>query len=310
MLSRKGFVRSRLLRPLLRRTTERLLNVADTPIRFANVEMSAQLATVAHLRTAYPDLSAAPRANAALLNAEAKVFSQHGEDGVLAYIFSRIGATDRRFIEFGVEDGTECNTANLSIHFGWSGLLIEGNASYVARARNHYAMNLRNEAARVAIVHGFVTAENVNELFRTNGFSGELDLLSIDIDGSDYWVWQAISVVTPRVVCAEYNSTFGPERSVAVEYDPQFERFQKHPSGFYYGASLTALTKLARAKGYILIGCESQGVNAFFVRRDVAEGRFEEVAPSAAFIPQRSRIVEMTVADQFRAIEALPLVEV
>ena len=310
MLTRRGFIRRRLVRPLLLRMTRRLLNVAGVPLRFEDVEFSAQVCAASHLRSLYPELAANGGAANPLTLVEAKVYSQHGEDGVIAYLFSKIGATNRRFIEFGVEDGRECNTANLSLHFGWSGLLIEGDADSAARARAYYNRVLRSDRDRVQVAHSFITAENINTLFEAHGMAGEIDFLSVDIDGADYWVWKAITVVAPRVVCVEYNSSFGPERSVTVAYDPAFERYRYHPSGLYYGASLTALTKLAREKGYILAGCESQGVNAFFVRADAAQNRIAEITPEAAFIPQRSRHEHGSVEEQFRVIQHLPLVSV
>lgn len=140
-----------------------------------------------------------------------------------------------------------------------------------------------------------------------SGIFGEIDLLSIDIDGNDYWVWKAMTAIRPRVVVIEYNSSFGPDRSVTVAYDPSFRRYEKHPSGLYYGASLQALNKLAAQKGYFLAGCDSAGVNAFFVRDDLADRGIAKIEVSRAFVPQYDRIVEQDLDQQFAAIQALPL---
>lgn len=240
---------------------------------------------------------------------ELKVFSQNGEDGILLYIFAQIGSTDRRFIEFGVEDGRECNSANLSLNFGWSGLLIDADRHDVASARDYYRERL-GTTEPVHIVEALVTPATVNDLFQRSGFSGEMDLLSIDIDGNDYWVWQAVEIVRPRVVVVEYNASLGAERSVTVAYEEQFSRFARHPTGFYHGASLAALTRLADAKGYALVGCDSNGVNAFFVRRDILRGALVEIAPEQAFYPLFFRTTALSVEAQFAKVRHLPFVQV
>lgn len=232
------------------------------------------------LLAAHPDLAAAHDAVARLRRAEARVYSQNGEDGVVADLLSLVGAGDRRFVEFGVEDGSECNTANLALTFGWRGLQLEANPADAARARAFYAGR-----ADVRVVEARVTPQNIDELLRDNGFDGELDVLSIDIDGNDYWVWEALEAARPRVVVVEYNAVFGPERAITVPYAERRSPYDAHPSGWYHGASLAALAGLGERKGYVLAGAESRGVNAFFVRRDVAQGKVDPVSPAAAFAP-------------------------
>jgi hypothetical protein len=244
-----------------------------------------------------------------LQNREFKVFSQNGEDGLLAYIFSEIGTTNRRFVEFGVEDGRECNCANLAIHFGWSGLMLEANPADVHRARVFYGRLRGEDGPRVAVEECLVTIENINEAIAAGRVTGEIDLLSIDIDGNDYWIWEAIDVVSARVVVIEYNASFG-RRSISIAYDPGFVRFKAHRSGWYHGASLAALTKLSDRKGYDLIGTDSFGVNAFFVRRDVPKGRLEALEADEAYRPQRKRMKVATLEQQFAAIEHLAYVDV
>jgi hypothetical protein len=114
-----------------------------------------------------------------------------------------------------------------------------------------------------------VTCEDVNELITECGFAGEIDLLSIDIDGMDYWIWQALTACNPRLVAIEYNWLFGPERAVTVPYDSAFD-LEKAGLRSYHGASLAALVTLGRCKGYRLVATER--VNAFFLRNDVAPG--------------------------------------
>jgi hypothetical protein len=235
---------------------------------------------------------------------ELSIASQNGEDGILFFLFSLIGSTNRYFVEFGIEDGRECNTANLSIHFGWRGLLIEGSAEYSARARAYYDAQLREDRERVQIANALIQPDNINRLFTEKKVPPEIDLLSIDIDGNDYWVWHALDATSPRVVVIEYNASFGPERSLTVEYDPAFDRWKKHDSGYYHGASLSALNKLANAKGYALVGCDRRGVNAFFVQEDALTAPLRKLPPQEAFFPHFQRIE--SVEEQFARMQHLP----
>ena len=214
----------------------------------------------------------------AFRNAEFKIYSKHGGDGILAYIFSRVGITNSTFVEMGVEDGRECNTANLSLHFGWKGLMIDANEAWIKSAKNFY------KEYKIKAVASFVTAENINKLLLDNGVRGEIDLLSIDIDSNDYWVWRAIDTINPRVVVLEYNAAFG-HHSLTIKYDPEhrYKPRQEHP--LYFGASLVALSKLAKEKGYVLVCCDGHGHDAFFVRKDVAKDKFVELSPKEAFYP-------------------------
>lgn len=246
---------------------------------------------------------------ALLRNREFKVSSQNGEDGLIAFLFSEIGVRNRRFVEFGVGDGRECNCANLTIRFGWSGLMLEGNAVSARRAQEYYARFERSGPEGIQVRRAHVTAENINETIADAGVQGEIDLLSIDIDGNDYWLWEAIDVVRPRVVVIEYNASFGL-RSITVPYDPTFVRFRKHPSGWYHGASISALASLGERKGYELVGTESHGVNAFFVRRDVLGGRLRTLSAEEAYRPQKGRLAVATPDKQFSAIAHLEYVEI
>jgi hypothetical protein len=235
---------------------------------------------------------------------EFRVFSQNGEDGILLYIFSQIGTTNRRFIEFGFADGRECNTANLSIHFGWSGLMLDGSEKWARGGRAYFGSRKELRPGQVETAQAFVTAENINELFTGHGMSGEIDLLSIDIDGNDYWVWKAIQVVTPRVVVIEYNASFTVERSVTIPYRPNFELVRP----CYHGASLEALTRLGKHKGYSLVGCDSNGCNAFFVRDDVLRDKLPVLAAREAFYPQYYRNPDPEI--DWRSVQDLPFAEV
>ena len=229
--------------------------------------------------------------------------SQNGEDGILLAIFDEIGVEHYRFIEFGIGNGEQCNAANLAKNFGWKGLMIEGNTTKAQQASNFY------QDDEVTVLNEFITKENINALFRQAGFEGEIDLLSVDIDGNDYWIWREIEAVNPRVVVVEYNSSFGLN-PVTVEYDPTFDRFSYHKSGLYHGMSLTAAEILGIEKGYSLIGTDSMGVNAFFVRNDINLNKFRSVKALDCFNSQFSRDVKFSKAYQKQILESFNKVEV
>ena len=198
---------------------------------------------------------------------ERQVFSQGGEDGIIAEIFSRIGTSNRFFIEFGVGNGLENNTTALLVK-EWSGLWIEANDEWARDIERDFHALLSTKQLRLR--HAFVTAENIESLFEAAGVPKEFDLLCVDIDGNDFWVWQAIDVYKPRVVVIEYNAIFGSETRWAMRYDP--EAVWNGTS--HQGASLKSLEGLAEQKGYHLVGCSFSGVNAFFVRRDLVGNAF------------------------------------
>lgn len=198
---------------------------------------------------------------------EATVYSQFGEDGIIAEIFRRIGTTNRYFVEFGSGDGNENNSA-LLLQGGWSGLWIDAEQKFIDAARAKYASQV--SAGRLSLQASFVTAENIEGLLESVGVPDTPDLLSIDIDRNDYWVWKAIERVRPRVVVVEYNAIFAPGTSWVVDY----QATTSWDGTSHFGASLTALEGLGREKGYALVGCNLIGTNAFFVRQDLADDKF------------------------------------
>jgi len=204
-----------------------------------------------------------------------KVYSQNDEDGIIDEIFRRIEPTARTFVEFGVGPGTECNTVKLLVE-GWSGLWIESNPDDVAAIRQNFAPFI--DAHKLVLQEGTVTAENINALLDSNGLRGVVDLLSIDIDFNDYWVWRAIETISPRVVVIEYNATLRPPLSLVVPYQPD----AKWDGSNYFGASLEAMVRLGTQKGYRVVGCSLAGGNAFFVRDDLCDDKFYEPATAQA----------------------------
>jgi len=196
---------------------------------------------------------------------ERREYAQNLEDGIIHAIFSTIGITNKYYVEFGVEDGMECNTRYLFKHKGWTGLLMDG-------ANENESFNLCKE---------FITAENIEELFAKYNVPQNFDLLSIDIDGNDYWVWKAIIHYTPRVVIVEYNACHPWNESKTVPYDATFVWDKTD----YYGATLQALVKLGKEKGYTLIATDSYGVNAFFIQNAIAQKYFRITDPKMLYHP-------------------------
>jgi hypothetical protein len=150
----------------------------------------------------------------------------------------------------------------------------------------------------------------VNQLIADHGFAGEIDLFSLDLDGNDYWIWEAMTACSPRIVILEYNSMFGPDRAVTVPYDPAFDRHRHHT--IYYGASLTALAKASERKGYLLVTVEPTGVNAFFLRNDLA-AHIPACDPARAFrLLEKYDVMMQQGEDVYRyaSKEGLALVDV
>jgi hypothetical protein len=197
---------------------------------------------------------------------EFSVFSQAGEDGVIEEIFKRVGLTNRFFVDIGVEDGTENNSLYL-LHRGWSGVWLEASHERVLACHRNAQVFMRD---RLNVVESFVTAENIESLLSGAKCPRDLDFLSIDIDGNDYHIWKALQTFKPRVLAIEYNAVFPPQVSWVQDYVPS----HVWDGTSYFGASLSALEKLGSEKGYVLVGCSFVGSNAFFVRRDLVQGKF------------------------------------
>ena len=227
--------------------------------------------------------------------------SQNEEDGITLALFEQVGTINRQFIEIGsgLSGG---NSALLASELGWTGLMLDGDTERMVQVGRRFP-NVRAVAA-------WVTRENINDLIADAGLGGEIDFVSIDLDGNDYWVWEALTACSPRVVVVEYNSAFGAERAVTIPYDPQFDR---HKYRFvYYGASLAALAKLGAAKGYRLVTTEPAGVNAYFLRNDVGL-EIPACSPENAFRLLRRYDVWMRTKQEdiykYVASAKLPLVE-
>lgn len=198
---------------------------------------------------------------------EFKVYSQFGEDGIIQFIINNINIKKKIFVEFGVENYEEANTRFLLENNNWQGLVIdssEENIKYIKK-KDYYWKN------KLFAICDFVKVNNINEILENNNIHGQVGLLSIDIDGNDYWIWECIKVINPDIVIIEYNARLGYENSLTIPYKEDFQRGANQDK-IFYGASLKALYKLGIKKGYSLIGTNMNGNNAFFVKNELIVG--------------------------------------
>ncbi len=215
---------------------------------------------------------------------EFSVFSQWGEDGIIQHLVNSLKIDNRTFVEFGVENFYESNCRFLMMKDAWSGLVIDGSQSHVDAIRRSYFFWRYNLTA----VCSFIDKDNINAIIDSADL-GEIGILSVDIDGVDWFVLESIIEKMPSIIIVEYNGLFGSQSAVSVPYNPSFIRSVAHHSNIYYGASIAAFDVLARAHGYALVGGNSVGSNAFFVRRDLLNDRVKEVSVTEAFRPTAFR---------------------
>lgn len=253
----------------------RLQRWIAAPIR-ASIEQQSELIFDAHWTRL---LESAPyNASLRLERFGFRTYSQNDEDGIIQEILARVGAPNSTFVEFGVEDGRQSNST-LLLYKGWRGLWIECSDKHYVGITEHFGTQL--QSGQLQLAREFVDAENINRLVAQAGL-GEIDCLSIDIDGNDYWVWKAIEA-RPRVAILEYNGKFRPPMRWVMEYNPA----HRWDGSDYQGASLQSLADLGREKGYTLVGCSLAGVNAFFVRDDLVQDRFSKDDVERLYNPPR-----------------------
>ncbi len=254
-----------------------------------------------HLFHYYRDLAAAGR-TPALKDTGFSVFTQFEEDGILLFLFATLGTANKTFIEIGSDDGVNSNCANLVLNFGWHGLFIDGNERSVRRGRHFYSKYPTHWAYPPKFVCTMITRENINQVIEEAGFAGEVDFLCIDIDGNDYWIWDALEVVRPRVVMIETHVEFG-YNNIVVPYDPAYFYPGRHKD--YHGASPVAMNRLANKKGYRLVGANSYGFNTIYVRNDIGQNLLPEVSVES-ILQHPSAKVSFRV---FEAVRDFPYVE-
>lgn len=248
-----------------------------------------------------------------LEEAEFQVFSQFGEDGIIQWLIHNVDISDRTFVEFGVEDYTEANTRFLLMNNNWTGLVMDGSKESVDRIKGWELFWKYDLTA----VEAFITRENINQLITDAGFQGDIGILSIDLDGNDWWILNAVTCVSPRILICEYNNIFGAEKRVTVPYDAQFVRTEKHYSNLYWGCSIGAFCGWAQENGYYYMGSNSAGNNAFFVRKDcIKPDRIPEKAN--VFVESRYResrdqagnLTYLRENDRLKCIKSMELFEI
>jgi hypothetical protein len=247
-----------------------------------------------------------------LCEREFRVFSQFGDDGIIQYLIHHVRPLEDTFVEFGVGDYAEANTRFLLVNDNWRGVVLDSGAAGI-RAIRRQSLAWRHD---LRAVEAFLTRENADEVLGGLHLGPAPGLLSIDIDGNDYWVWEALTAFRPTIVIVEYNALFGCRRALTVPYRADFERFAAHHSGLYHGCSLPGLARLAHARGYDFVGCNRHGNNAYFVDRE-RRGPVPAREVRDGFEPSRirdsrdaaGRLTHVGGKDRLRLIADLPLLD-
>jgi hypothetical protein len=304
-----------MIRNLMRRLKRRIMptyELAAMDVRLTHME-----GQLMRIQQALGRLESRPSTeNGSLSNYEFQVYSQFGEDGIIQHLVRSMPDIPKTFVEFGVEDYREANTRFLLLNDNWSGLIMDASDENVQRIRRpDYANWGTYWFHDLKVLSTFVTRDNINRLLEENGYRGELGLLSIDIDGMDYWIWETITIVQPAIVVIEYNYRLGNDLAVTVPYSPNFDRTTAHYSHVYFGASLKALCLLAKRKGYDFVGCSSAGINAFFVRSDKRPEAIRALTPEEGYVRGKIReafdesgeLKEMSYEEEHQLIMGLPL---
>lgn len=244
---------------------------------------------------------------------EFQIYSQFGEDGIIQWLIHNVELDEKTFVEFGVEDYSEANTRFLLMNNNWTGLVIDGSEKNINRLKS---WNLLWKYDLTAVAE-FIKKDNINEIISAAGFYGDIGLLSVDIDGNDYWVLDAITCVRPRILICEYNNIFGPDEKVSIPYDEKFFRTDKHYSNLYWGASLGAFCDWAERNDFYYVGSNSAGNNAFFVRKDcISEDKIP--AKSKTFVSSKyresrdknGRLTYLRGMERLKAIKEMELVNI
>lgn len=242
---------------------------------------------------------------------EFRVFSQFEDDGIIQWLVNKIDIPNKTYIEFGVGDYLESNTRFLMINNNWSGYVLDESEKNTHNIKNYnwfWKYDLKAE-------YSFITKENINELMIKSEFQEDLGLLSIDVDGNDYWIWKNINTFSPIILIIEYNSVFGKDNSWTIPYEQNFNRTKAHFSNLYFGASLKALVDLAKEKGYCFIGSNSAGNNAYFIRRDKMNHKLNEVDCENGFkeskfresLDQNGQLNFMSGSERLKSLKGLPI---
>jgi hypothetical protein len=265
----------RLLRPAYEAAGRLVRNSVEGVDRESHSQQMQR--TIVNQYTAFRLSGVVPYPN--IRDAGFRVYSQFEEDGIILYVLSMIGFKTRRVVEMCCGNGDECMATNLILNHGFDGYLFEGNQHGVELAEAFFKSKKDCLLYSPVLTQAWITAENVNDLLTRSGAAGEVDLFSLDIDGNDYWVLEAINAINPRLLVLETHNLIPGDRSITIEYRPDFNRADRPASQQdFMGASLLAMQKLCKRRGYRLIGAHRHGFNAFFLREDEGHKFFPEVS--------------------------------
>jgi methyltransferase FkbM-like protein len=235
-----------------------------------------------------------------------RAYSQFEEDGIILYVLAMIGFKSRRVVEMCCGSGIECMATNLILNHGFEGLLFDGDNGNVERANAFFRAKKDCLLQSPTVNRAWVTAENVNSLLTDNNCGGEIDLLSLDVDGNEYWIWKAINTIQPRLVVVETHNIISEDKRLTVPYRPDFD-YHKSSSEDFRSASLLAMVNIGRERGYRLIGAHRHGFNAFFLRNDEGQDTFPEVSIKSVHDNAYTRWSQAT---RWPPVKSLPWLEV
>jgi len=236
-----------------------------------------------------------------------RVYSQFEEDGILLYLFSIIGTTNKRVVEICAGDGSECMASNLIINHGWYGLLFDGNNQNVEKGNQFFASHKSIFLLPPVFKHAWITKDNIDSLIKDSGFGGEVDLLSMDIDGNDYYIMEAIQCIKPRVIICETHNVIPGNLSLTIPYRDDFNYLDGKQHIDFRSVSLLAMTKLLNKKGYRLIGAHRFGFNAIYLLNELGTEYFPEVSVESVLNNDFTRFRRNTTWNE---VKDMPWVEV
>ena len=233
-------------------------------------------------------------------------FSEFEEDGHLLYLLTLAGATSRTVVEISSQDGRVCMATNLLVHHQWRGFLFDGDPTFVAEGKRFFAGHPATPVPPVMKVQWF-TRDNVNQALASAGVPGEVDVLSLDIDGNDLHLWSAMTM-RPRILICEFNNAVPSELALTIPYQPDFDFAALPPdSAMFRSASLAAYVAVCRRKRYRLVGINAFGFNAIFLREDVLATEMPEIPVS---VLDANPFVEQMRAQWWPRLAQLPWIEV
>jgi hypothetical protein len=272
------------------------VNFSEIVVEINNKQLEQRL-----LFLRYQELKSTPSLMPNFNDMGFRVYSQNDEDGKILFIFSLIGFTNKLCLDMAFATPYGSNTTNLILNWGFHSLLVEAND--LKGSQRFFDAHKDSCIFPPKIVQSWITRENVNEICLNAGFEGEIDFFSLDMDGVDYYIWEALTVVQPRLVVVEYNDIISDTLSQTVPYDVEFDR--EHSD--FFGASLKAFENLANKKGYRLIGTNQLGYNAFFLKNGIEEELLPKIEVNSCFKHPK---VKEGMMNRYPKVKDLPWIKV